>query len=52
MRVYQARFMKYLENRGLIEEDGPQDLGAFVGDGETDEVEAHWARSRWPRARS
>jgi pyruvate dehydrogenase E1 component len=37
--IYQARFMKYLENRGLIEKT-PRKVWAFVGDGETDEPEA------------
>jgi len=36
--IYQARFMKYLENRGLIEAS-PRKVWAFVGDGETDEVD-------------
>ena len=36
--IYQARFMRYLENRGLIERT-PRKIWAFVGDGETDEVE-------------
>jgi pyruvate dehydrogenase E1 component len=36
--IYQARFMKYLENRGLIE-PSPRKVWAFVGDGETDEVD-------------
>ena len=36
--IYQARFMKYLENRGIISET-PRHIWAFVGDGETDEVE-------------
>ena len=36
--IYQARFMKYLENRGLIEAT-PSKVWAFVGDGETDEVD-------------
>ena len=36
--IYQARFMRYLENRGLIERS-PRKIWAFVGDGETDEVE-------------
>ena len=37
--IYQARFMRYLESRGIIE---PQDrkVWAFLGDGETDEVES------------
>jgi pyruvate dehydrogenase E1 component len=36
--IYQARFMKYLENRGLIPAS-PRKIWAFVGDGETDEVD-------------
>jgi pyruvate dehydrogenase E1 component len=36
--VYQARFMRYLENRSLIEKT-PRKIWAFVGDGETDEVD-------------
>jgi pyruvate dehydrogenase E1 component len=36
--IYQARFMKYLENRNLIEKT-PRKIWAFVGDGETDEPE-------------
>jgi pyruvate dehydrogenase E1 component len=36
--VYQARFMRYLENRKLIEKT-PRKIWAFVGDGETDEVD-------------
>jgi pyruvate dehydrogenase E1 component len=36
--IYQARFMKYLENRGLIAKT-PRKVWAFVGDGETDEVD-------------
>src|ERR1700757_4340278 len=36
--LYQARFMRYLENRGLIEKTERQ-VWAFVGDGETDEVD-------------
>jgi pyruvate dehydrogenase E1 component len=37
--IYQARFMRYLENRGLIPVTGRK-IWAFVGDGETDEPEA------------
>ncbi len=39
MAIYQARFMKYLENRGLAP---PQDrkVWAFMGDGEMDEPES------------
>ena len=36
--IYQARFMRYLENRGLIEKT-ERKIWAFVGDGETDEVD-------------
>ena len=37
--IYQARFMRYLENRGLLATTGRK-IWAFVGDGETDEPEA------------
>ncbi|MEO7650203.1 MAG: pyruvate dehydrogenase (acetyl-transferring), homodimeric type, partial [Bryobacteraceae bacterium] len=37
--IYQARFMRYLENRGLIPQT-PRKVWAFVGDGETDEPES------------
>ncbi len=36
--IYQARFMKYLENRALIPKTDRK-VWAFVGDGETDEVD-------------
>ncbi len=36
--IYQARFMRYLENRNLIEKT-PRKIWAFIGDGETDEVD-------------
>jgi pyruvate dehydrogenase E1 component len=36
--IYQARFMRYLENRGLIEKTDRK-IWAFLGDGETDEVD-------------
>ena len=36
--IYQARFMRYLENRHLISKT-PRKVWAFVGDGETDEVD-------------
>jgi len=36
--IYQARFMKYLENRNLIPKTDRK-VWAFVGDGETDEVD-------------
>ena len=38
MAIYQARFMKYLENRGLIPKQNRK-VWCFIGDGETDEVE-------------
>lgn len=37
--IYQARFNKYLEHRG-IKDTSDQKVWAFLGDGETDEVEA------------
>ncbi len=39
MSIYQARFNKYLENRGLLEPDDRK-VWAFIGDGETDEPES------------
>ena len=39
MAIYQARFMKYLENRGFIEKSDRK-VWAFLGDGETDEPES------------
>ncbi len=36
--IYQARFMRYLENRGIIPPT-PRKVWAFVGDGEADEPE-------------
>ncbi|MGC2403013.1 MAG: pyruvate dehydrogenase (acetyl-transferring), homodimeric type, partial [Acidobacteriaceae bacterium] len=40
--IYQARFMRYLENRDLIEKT-PRKVWAYIGDGETDEVETRGA---------
>src|SRR5579864_6928324 len=37
--IYQARFMRYLENRGLIATT-PRHIWAFLGDGEMDEPES------------
>ncbi|MDP9170076.1 MAG: pyruvate dehydrogenase (acetyl-transferring), homodimeric type, partial [Acidobacteriota bacterium] len=37
--IYQARFMRYLEHRGLIKET-PRKVWAFLGDGEMDEPES------------
>ena len=39
MAIYQARFMKYLHNRGLIDMERRK-VWAFLGDGETDEPES------------
>ena len=39
MAIYQARFMKYLSSRGLINADGRK-VWAFMGDGEMDEPES------------
>ena len=36
--IYQARFMRYMESRGLIEASDRK-VWTFIGDGETDEVE-------------
>lgn len=38
MSIYQARFMKYLQDRGLADTNGRR-VWSFVGDGETDEPE-------------
>ena len=37
--IYQARFMRYLENRGILATAGRK-VWAFVGDGEMDEPES------------
>ena len=37
--IYQAKFMRYLEHRGLIA-PSPRKVWAFLGDGEMDEVES------------
>ncbi len=37
--IYQARFMRYLENRGIVPATG-RHVWAFLGDGETDEPES------------
>jgi pyruvate dehydrogenase E1 component len=39
MAIYQARFMKYLQGRGILETNGRK-VWAFLGDGETDEPES------------
>ncbi|HET9852743.1 MAG TPA: pyruvate dehydrogenase (acetyl-transferring), homodimeric type [Candidatus Limnocylindrales bacterium] len=42
--IYQARFNRYLQNRGLVDTSGSR-VWAFLGDGETDEPEALGALS-------
>jgi len=44
MAIYQARFMKYMHNRGLIDM-GDRKVWAFLGDGEMDEPESLGALS-------
>ncbi len=44
MAIYQARFMKYLEARGL-KESGDRKVWMFMGDGESDEPESLGALS-------
>src|SRR5690349_1715018 len=39
MAIYQARFMKYLQGRGMADTSGRK-VWAFLGDGETDEPES------------
>ncbi len=39
MAIYQARFMRYLEHRGIAQTNGRK-VWAFLGDGETDEPES------------
>ena len=50
MAIYQARFMKYLDNRGLNDTSGRK-VWAFVGDGEMDEPESMGALSLAGRER-
>ncbi|OUS31647.1 pyruvate dehydrogenase (acetyl-transferring), homodimeric type [Gammaproteobacteria bacterium 45_16_T64] len=38
--IYQAHFMKYLQNRELIKKDDDRKVWAYLGDGETDEPES------------
>ena len=40
MGIYQARFNRYLEDRGLLQRDPRAKVWVFLGDGETDEPEA------------
>ncbi|MFZ0256592.1 MAG: pyruvate dehydrogenase (acetyl-transferring), homodimeric type [Gammaproteobacteria bacterium] len=44
MAIYQARFMKYLHNRGILDTEGRK-VWAFMGDGEMDEPESLGATS-------
>ena len=44
MAIYQARFLKYLHNRGICDTDGRM-VWAFLGDGEMDEPESRGAIS-------
>ena len=46
--IYQARFMKYLHNRGLIDA-ADRKVWCFLGDGETDEPESTGALTVAPR---
>ena len=39
MAIYQARFMRYLEHRGILPAEDRK-VWCFIGDGETDEAEA------------
>ncbi|HET6203225.1 MAG TPA: pyruvate dehydrogenase (acetyl-transferring), homodimeric type [Planctomycetota bacterium] len=50
MAIYRARFMRYLEDRGLRPARGAK-VWAFVGDGECDEPEALGAITLAPRER-
>ncbi len=50
MAIYQARFMKYLHQRGVIDA-GDRKIWAFLGDGEMDEPEASGAISLAVRER-
>jgi len=50
MAIYQARFMKYLKDRGLLDTDDRK-VWAFMGDGEMDEPESLGAISLAVRER-
>ena len=39
MAIYQARFLKYMQNRGLADTTGRK-VWAFLGDGEADEPQS------------
>jgi len=51
MSIYQARFNRYLEDRGLLLQEPAAKVWAFLGDGETDEPEALGAISLAARER-
>ena len=51
MAIYQARFKRYLQHRGLKDTSQQQRLG-FLGDGETRRARIARRASRSPRARS
>jgi len=50
MAIYQARFLKYLEGRGLAKTEGRK-VWAFLGDGECDEPEVARPQFRWVAAK-
>jgi pyruvate dehydrogenase E1 component len=50
MAIYQARFMRYLHDRGILDTDGRK-VWAFLGDGEMDEPESMGAISLAARER-
>ena len=50
MAIYQARFMRYLHDRGIVD-TSRRKVWAFLGDGETDEPES-LGGSPWPVVRS
>ena len=50
MAIYQARFMRYLNDRGLVQSEGRK-VWAFMGDGEMDEPESLGAISLASRER-
>ncbi|MCG8591638.1 MAG: pyruvate dehydrogenase (acetyl-transferring), homodimeric type, partial [Proteobacteria bacterium] len=50
MAIYQARFMKYLNDRGTLDTEGRK-VWAFMGDGEMDEPESQGAISLAARER-
>ena len=50
MAIYQARFLKYLHNRGILNTQGRK-VWAFLGDGEVDEPESLGATSLAARER-